>query len=73
MKEWIGQKNFFNEATGLPIALDIVDSLTRFTPKFTEEYVTEIESRLLEYAEKGDISKEAIKWFFSLLNPQKPY
>jgi hypothetical protein len=73
MKEWIGQKNFFNEATGLPIALDIVDSLTRFTPKFTEEYVAEIESRLLEYAEKGDISKEAIKWFFSLLNPQKPY
>ncbi len=70
LKLWLGQKDFFNEATGLPFAIDMVDSLISLSPKFTEEYVSEIEARALSKA-YGTISPEVLRWFFNLLNPQK--
>lgn len=67
--EVIGSEGLFNEATGLPIALDVVDSLVSLGHKLTEEYVDEVEARLLERL--GGRGLEAVKWFFHLLNPQK--
>ena len=41
--------------------------------KFTEEFVSEIEGRVLETVTKNKGSQEAVKTFFTLLNPQKQY
>jgi len=71
--EFLGQKNFFNEATNLPIALDLVDSMVNLSAKFTEEFVSEVEGRVLEEIAKKHGSKESVKTFFTLLNPQKLY
>lgn len=68
--EVIESKGMFSEATGLPIALDIVDSLVNLGSKFTEEYVSEVEARLLE---RLSGKPELVKWFFQLLNPQKAF
>ncbi|MGC9021276.1 MAG: DNA double-strand break repair nuclease NurA [Candidatus Methanodesulfokora sp.] len=70
LKMLLGQKNFFNEATGLPFALDIVDSLISLDPRFTDEYVSEVEARALNRIQ-GKVSAEVMRWFFDLLNPQK--
>jgi len=70
LKKLLGQKNFFNEATGLPVALDLIDSLVSFDPKFTDEYVSEVEARALGKAQ-GKVSADVLRWFFDLLNPQK--
>jgi hypothetical protein len=69
----LGQRNFFNEATNLPIALDLIDSEINLSAKFTEEFVLEIEGRVLETVTKNKGSQEAVKTFFTLLNPQKQY
>jgi hypothetical protein len=69
----LGQKNFFNEATNLPIALDLVDNMVGLSAKFTEEFVSEVEGRVLEAIIKNRGSQEAVKSFFTLLNPQKRY
>jgi len=71
--ELLGQPHFFNEGTNLPLALDLVDSVIGLTAKFTDEFVGEIEGRVLELAGKDRGSQEAIRIFFSLLNPQKPF
>lgn len=69
----LGQRSFFNEATNLPIALDLVDSMVGLPSKFTEEFVSEVEGRVLEAAVKNRQSQETVKTFFTLLNPQKQY
>ncbi|WP_309493325.1 DNA double-strand break repair nuclease NurA [Candidatus Hecatella orcuttiae] len=71
--EWFGQKNFFNEATNLPMALDLVDNMVGLSAKFTEEFVSEVEGRMLETVAENLRDQEAVKTFFTLLNPQKPY
>lgn len=71
--KWIGQKNFFNEATNLPMSLDLVDNLVTVSQKFTGEFVSEVEGRVLERIAKDKDVLENVKMFFSLLNPQKPY
>jgi len=71
--ELLGQKNFFNEATNLPIALDLVDNEISLSTKFTEEFVSEIEGRVLETVTKNKGNQETVKTFFTLLNPQKQY
>jgi hypothetical protein len=69
----LGQENLFNEATNLPIALDLVDSMVGLSVKFTDEFVSEVEGRVLETIAKNRENQEAVKMFFTLLNPQKPY
>jgi len=71
LEEWIGQRKFFNEVTGLPMALDVVDSLVGLSSKFTEEFVSEVEARTLERLVSENLSMDVIRWFFALLNPQK--
>jgi hypothetical protein len=69
----LSESNLFNEATNLPIALDLVDNLVNVSSKFTEEFVSEIEGRVLETLAKNGENLESIKAFFSFLNPQKPF
>lgn len=69
----LGQRDMFNEATNLPIALDLIDSMVTLPAKFTEEFVSEIEGRVLETVTQFKEHQEIIKMFFTLLNPQKLY
>jgi hypothetical protein len=71
--KWLGQENLFNESTNLPIALDLVDGMVGLSAKFTDEFVSEVEGRVLETIAKDQGNHEAVKMFFMLLNPQKPY
>ncbi len=73
LSEMLGQKDMFNEATNLPIALDLIDSMVTLPAKFTEEFVTEIEGRVLESIIHLKEHQEIVKMFFTLLNPQKLY
>ncbi|MEM1585971.1 MAG: DNA double-strand break repair nuclease NurA [Candidatus Bathyarchaeia archaeon] len=73
LREVLSEEDLFNEATNLPLALDLVDSLVNISSKFTEEFVSEIEGRVLERIAEDDESIEAIKAFFAFLNPQKPF
>ncbi len=68
-----GQKSFFNEATNLPMALDLVDNMVNLPMKFTEEFTSEVEGRVIEMIIKNNGNKEVVKNFFTLLNPQKLY
>lgn len=67
----VSSRGMFSEATGLPLAIDMVDSLVSIGAKFTEEYVSEVEARLLERMRGRN--PEVAKWFFQLLNPQKAF
>ncbi|RDD53623.1 MAG: hypothetical protein BA066_03390 [Candidatus Korarchaeota archaeon NZ13-K] len=69
--EVIRSRGMFSDVTGLPLALDVVDSLVDLGSRFTEEYVSEIEARLLE--RMGRERPKLIRWFFHLLNPQKVF
>jgi len=71
VEEWLSQENFFNETTGLPTAIDLVDNLVNIPSRFTEEFVAEVEARVIEKLEGKNI--EMIQLFFEFLNPQKPY
>lgn len=68
LKEFLGNQDNFNEATGLPIALDMVDELVSIPREFTRDFAQEVEARI---AQKYDGKLEAIKTFFTNLNPQK--
>jgi hypothetical protein len=70
LEEWLGQPYFANAGTGLPVALDLVDSLVNIPSKFTDEFVGEVEARTL--ARLNGSGAKALKLFFSYLNPQKP-
>ncbi len=69
--EWLGQRNFFSDGTGLPTAIDLVDQLVGIPAKFTDEFVAEIEARALEKLRGKDPNITRI--FFTYLNPQKPF
>ncbi|MEM3786120.1 MAG: DNA double-strand break repair nuclease NurA [Nitrososphaeria archaeon] len=71
--KFLGQKNFFNEATNLPLCLDLVDNLVSVSQKFTGEFVSEVEGRVLEKITGSKENIESVKIFFTLLNPQKEY
>ncbi|RLI29514.1 MAG: hypothetical protein DRO46_02395 [Candidatus Hecatellales archaeon] len=68
---FLGEKYFFNEVTNLPLALDLVDSLVNLSAKFTEEFVSEVEGRVLETLLEKRERFNAVKAFFAFLNPQK--
>ncbi len=68
LREFLGNPDNFNEATGLPIALDMVDELVSIPREFTRDFALEVEARI---AQKYDGNLEAIKTFFTNLNPQK--
>jgi hypothetical protein len=72
MHEWLGQKDFFNEATNLPIALDLVDNLVGIPSKFIDEFVSEVEGRILDAISLKKEEYEIVRLYFTLLNPQKP-
>lgn len=69
--EWMSQPNFFNEITGLPITLDLVDNLINIPSRFTDEFVAEVEARVLDKLRGEDM--DSVKLFFAFLNPQKPF
>jgi hypothetical protein len=71
--EFLGQKDFFNETTNLPLAIDLVDNLVTVSQKFTGEFVSEVEGRVLEKISASKENIENVKIFFTLLNPQKEY
>ncbi|GBC69324.1 hypothetical protein HRbin01_01022 [archaeon HR01] len=70
LEEWLGQPHFFSHGTGLPVALDLVDSLVGIPSRFTDEFVAELEARTLDRLGGRDF--EVLKLFFAYLNPQKP-
>jgi len=57
-----------NKATGLPIALDLIDQDVCIPRGFTQEFVEEIEATL---ARDHDLDKFDLETRFSSLNPQK--
>ncbi|MBS7641357.1 MAG: DNA double-strand break repair nuclease NurA [Candidatus Bathyarchaeia archaeon] len=73
LREALSEEDLFNEVTNLPLALDLVDSLVNISSKFTEEFVSEIEGRVLEKIATDHENIEAIRAFFTFLNPQKPF
>jgi hypothetical protein len=73
LKNVLLEKDLFSEVTNLPLALDLVDNLVNISSKFTEEFVSEIEGRVLEKIARNEESLESIKAFFAFLNPQKPF
>ncbi|MEM4311767.1 MAG: DNA double-strand break repair nuclease NurA [Nitrososphaerales archaeon] len=60
--------NFYNEATGLPFPLDLVDESITLPSGFLREFVEEIEAQLIKDEE---VSKEHIFLTFTQINPQK--
>ena len=68
IRDFLGNQVNFNEATGLPMALDMVDELVSIPREFTRDFTHEVEARI---AQKYDGKLEAIKAFFTNLNPQK--
>jgi len=70
LERFLGQPYFFNEGTGLPLALDLIDNLISIPSKFTNEFVNEVEARTLE--KLGGSDPDVIKIYFTYLNPQKP-
>jgi len=71
IQDWIEQRHFFNEGTGLPVSIDLVDSLVNISAKFTDEFVAEVEARVLDKVKS--VNSEITRVFFTHLNPQKPY
>jgi hypothetical protein len=41
--------------------------------RFTDEFVAEVEGRVLELIDKNKSNMDAVKVFFTLLNPQKQF
>ncbi|MCD6470515.1 DNA double-strand break repair nuclease NurA [Candidatus Bathyarchaeota archaeon] len=73
LEDILSESELFSEATNLPLALDLVDSLVGISSKFTEEFVSEIEGRVLEAIVKNGGNLNSIRTFFAFLNPQKPF
>lgn len=71
LERLIGVKGLFNEATGLPLVSDMVDSLVTIPQGFIDEYVEEVMARALEGL--GEDALELLRAFFFSMNPQKPY
>ncbi len=60
--------NNFDAATGLPLAIDLVDEYVSLPMEFTKEFVAEVEARLAQIYE-GDLDE--VRGFFANMNPQK--
>ncbi|MCX8171763.1 MAG: DNA double-strand break repair nuclease NurA [Candidatus Bathyarchaeota archaeon] len=73
IREVLSEEGLFSEDTNLPVALDLVDSLVNISSKFTEEFVSEIEGRVIEKMVRDGRSLKSIRTFFTFLNPQKPF
>ncbi|MEM1607416.1 MAG: DNA double-strand break repair nuclease NurA [Candidatus Bathyarchaeia archaeon] len=73
IRDVLSEEGLFNEDTNLPVALDLIDSLVNISSRFTEEFVSEIEGRVLENIVRGGGNLKSIKAFFTFLNPQKPF
>jgi hypothetical protein len=58
----------FNMATGLPIAIDLIDESVSLPVEFTRDFVREVEARVTDMYE-GNL--EEVKEFFTNMNPQK--
>lgn len=60
----------FNMATGLPLAIDLVDESVTLPAEFTREFVREVEARIVD---SYDGDPEEVKGFFAAMNPQKEF
>ncbi|MEM2608626.1 MAG: DNA double-strand break repair nuclease NurA [Thermoproteota archaeon] len=58
----------FNMATGLPMAIDLVDESVTLPAEFTREFVREVEARVVD-SYGGSLSE--VRSFFTNMNPQK--
>ncbi|MGQ9478775.1 MAG: DNA double-strand break repair nuclease NurA [Thermoproteota archaeon] len=58
----------FNTATGLPIAIDLIDGSVTLPAEFTREFVREVEARVAKMYE-GNLDE--VREFFTNMNPQK--
>ncbi|MEM1553491.1 MAG: DNA double-strand break repair nuclease NurA [Thermoproteota archaeon] len=58
----------FNMATGLPMAIDLVDENVTLPAEFTREFVREVEARIIDFY---DGSLGEVRNFFTNMNPQK--
>lgn len=60
----------FNMATGLPLAIDLIDESVTLPAEFTREFVREVEARIVG---SYDGDPEEVKGFFTAMNPQKEF
>jgi len=70
VRDFLGNRINFNEATGLPIALDMIDELVSIPREFTRDFINEVEARITQ---KYNGKLESVKAFFTNLNPQKEF
>jgi arsenate reductase-like glutaredoxin family protein len=70
IRDFLGNRINFNEATGLPIALDMIDELVSIPREFTRDFINEVEARITQ---KYEGKLEAVRAFFTNLNPQKEF
>jgi hypothetical protein len=70
IRDFLGNRINFNEATGLPIALDMIDELVSIPREFTRDFMNEVEARITQ---KYNGKLESVKAFFTNLNPQKEF
>jgi hypothetical protein len=47
--------------------------MVNLPPRFTDEFMAEAEGRVLELIDKNKGDMDAVKVFFTLLNPQKRF
>jgi hypothetical protein len=70
LSSFLGNPVHFSEATGLPMALDMVDELVSVPRGFTRDFAEEMEARIMERY-RGEPG--AVRVFFQNLNPQKEF
>jgi hypothetical protein len=70
LSSFLGYPVHFGEATGLPMALDMVDELVLVPRGFTWDFAEEVEARIVERY-WGDF--EAVRVFFQNMNSQKEF
>jgi hypothetical protein len=58
----------FNIATGLPLAIDLIDENVSLPVEFTRDFVAEVEARIAN-SYKGSLDE--VREFFANMNPQK--
>lgn len=68
LKVLLSNSENFNMATGLPMAIDLVDENVTLPVEFTREFVREVEARIIDFY-NGSLSE--VRSFFTSMNPQK--
>lgn len=66
----MGNGIHFNEATGLPIALDMIDQLVLVPREFTRDFAEEVEARIAEEY-RGNL--DTVRVYFQNLNARKEH